>query len=184
MKSCKHSWSFVVFAGIILFTWSSWGFCYGDDEKARSTLRGIGIIGIVVDWDGTGIEEEALKSCREKVQKNIASQLKQEGIKVHSEGTIDTPPFLYIEIHSYRCGNNVHAAYFGVKVMQEIFLKGKESVSSTSPTWSSGGVVGIVVDEAFEDIISKLVAEFASAYLSVNPKGEIKEESSDHKKSI
>jgi len=184
MKSCKHSWSIATFTVFILFTWSSYGFGYGDDEKARNTLRDIGIMGIIVDWDGTGIEEEALKACREKVTKNITLQLKQEGIKVHSEGTIDTPPFLYIEIHSYRCGNNVHAAYFGVKVMQEIFLKGKESVSSTSPTWSSGGVVGIVVDEAFEEVISKLVDEFAAAYLSVNPKGEIKEENLDHKKSI
>lgn len=184
MKSCKHSWSIVVFTGIILFTWCSFGFCYGDDEKARNTLRGIGIIGIVVDWDGTGIEEEVLKACKEKIQKNIALQLKQEGIKVHSEGTIETPPFLYIEIHSYRCGNNVHAAYFGVKLMQEIFLKEQQSVTSTSPTWSSGGVVGIVREEAFEDFISKLVDEFTSAYLTVNPKGEVKEENSDHEESI
>ena len=184
MKSYKHFWSISVFTVFILFTWSSYGFGYGDDEKARNTLHGIGIIGIVVDWDGTGIEEDALKACKEKVQKDIALQLKQKGIKVHSEGTIDNPPFLYIEIHSYRCGENVHAAYFGVKVMQEIFLKEKESVSSTSPTWSSGGVVGIVVDEAFEDVISKLVDEFSSAYLSVNPKDEVKEEGSDHKTSI
>jgi len=184
MKSCKHSWSIAVFTVFILFTWSSYGFGYGDDEKARNTLRGIGTIGIVVDWDGTGIEEEALKASKEKLQKDISLRLKQKGIKVHSKGTIDNPPFLYIEIHSYRCGNNVHAAYFGVKVMQEIVLKEKQAVSSTSPTWSSGGVVGIVRDEAFEDVIGNLVDEFASAYLTVNPEGEVKEENSDRKKTI
>ena len=184
MKSYKYILSIAASIVFISFTWIPNGFCYGDDEKARDTLRDIGTIGIVVGWDGTGIEEEALKASKEKVQKDMAQELKQKGVKVHSKGSIDKPPFLYIEIHSYRCGDNVHAAYFGVKVMQEIYLKKKKGVSSISPTWSSGGVVGIVRDEFFEDMISTLVGEFASAYLSVNPKDKAKGEPSDQKKAI
>jgi hypothetical protein len=184
MKFYKYISSIAASIVFISLTWIPNGFCYGDDEKARDTLRDIGTIGIVVGWDGTGIDEEALKASREKVQRDMTQKLKQKGIKVHSKGSIDKPPFLYIEIHSYRCGENVHAAYFGVKVMQEIYLKKKKGVSSISPTWSSGGVVGIIENDLFEDMISSLVDEFASAYLSVNSKDKAKRKPSDQKKSI
>ena len=184
MTSYKYFLSVTVFIVFISFTWKSNGFGYGDDEKARDTLRDIGTIGIVVGWDGTGIEEEALRASREKVQTDMALRLKEKGIKVHSKGSINNPPFLYIEIHSYRCSKNAHAAYFGVKVMQEIYLKEKKDVSSISPTWSSGGVVGIVMDELFEDMITSLVDEFAAAYLSVNSKDKAKREVSYQEKTI
>ncbi len=184
MNSSKHFSFLVLMFFSSFFIWSSSGFGYGDDEAARNTLHDIGTLGIVVDWDGKGTEEEKIIAGKEKIQKDIVQALTRKGIKVRSGGGIDNPPFLYIAIHSFKCSKKTHAVYFDVKVFQDVNLKKDRSMSSISPTWSSGGLVGIVAEESFQDIISKLLDEFSSAYLSANPKDMEKANKSEQKQDI
>ena len=170
MNSVKQYSFMAVIFFFSIFICSSSVFAYGDDETARNTLRGIGTLGIVIDWDGLGIEEKKLITHKEAIKKDVVEMLTQNGIKIHSESGIDKPPFLHIKIHSSKCGTKTHAVYFVIQAFQKVYLKEDQSISSTSPTWSSGGLVGIVVEDAFQDIVIKLVDEFLSAHLSANPK--------------
>ncbi len=184
MNLTKH-FSFI--AVMVLFSFfirSSSVYAYGDDETARNTLHDIGTIGIVVDWDAKGIVEEKITAVKEKAKKDIVQTLIQEGIKVRSGGGIDKPPFLYVAIHSFKSSKKTHAVYFDAKVFQKVNLKKDQSISSIAPTWSSGGLVGIVAEESFLDVIAKLVDEFISAYLSVNPKDRKKGDKSARNQNI
>jgi len=98
-------------------------------------------------------------------------RLSHNGIKVYGVGTPERPPFLYIEIHSYICGNEMQTLHVVVKVMQNVFLKKKGSVNFASPTWSSQGDVCLVSAQALGNAILKQVDEFVSAFSSVNPIG-------------
>lgn len=169
MNSYKHYLYMAVITVFSLFIWSSYGFAFGDDKQARDSLRGIKNIGIVVDWNSSGMEEKKLNSLKVKMKINVNQILLLKGIKVHAGASNDTPPFLYLEIESVKCGSNTHALYITAKAMQEVVLKNKQSVNTISPTWSSGGIIGIIVEESIQDAVSKLVDEFVTAYLSVNP---------------
>ena len=79
---------------------------------------------------------------------------------------------LTIEMHAYRCSYEEHTVYFDVKFFQEVILEKDSSKSFIAPTWSSGGVVGIVGEETIQDIVSMLVHEFVTSYLSANPQDE------------
>ncbi len=157
----------------MLSIWSSSCSAFGDDKQARDSLSNIKNIGIAVHLDCSGMEEEELNSLKEKIERDVNQKLRLKGIKVHSGGSIDMLPYLFLEIESVKCGDDTHAMYITAKVMQEIVLKNDQSINSISPTWSSGGVIGITVKESIQDIVSKLVDEFIAAYLSVNPKDDV-----------
>ncbi len=175
MNSYKHYLSMAAIAVFTLFIWSSCGFAFGDDKQARDSLRGIKNIGIVVDWDSSGMDEDKLKSLKEKMVRNANQRLKLKGIKVHSGSSNDKPPFLCLEIETVSCGAGTHALYITAKAMQEVVLKNRQSINTISPTWSSGGILGIIAEESIQDVVSKLVNEFVTAYMSVNPKDDVDE---------
>ena len=175
MKPYRHILIILCFGMINISIWTSLGYGSGDD-KARSTLSGIGSIDIIFDWDGKGMNVGEYGYEKDTIQTFIKKKLEDEGIKVnnvHSCDTIDTikgAPFLYIEMHTYRCSYEEHTVYFDVKFFQEVVLEKDSSKSFIAPTWSSGGTITIARVAAFTDIISELLGKFASAYLSVNPK--------------
>lgn len=175
MNSYKHSLYAAAIVAFTLLMWSSYGFAFGDDKQARDSLRSIKHIGIVVDWDSSGMEEEELNPLKEKIEKHVFQRLQLKGIKVNAATSNDMPPFLSLEIESVKCGDRTHALYVTVKAMQEVVLKNNQSINAVSPTWSSGGVIGITDEESIQDVVSTLVDEFVTAYLSVNPKDDVDE---------
>ena len=172
MKRYTKDFVSIAFAVLALLIFSAYCFAYGNDRQANESLGGIKLIGIVIDWNGSGIEEEALEAFKDNIKNNVSEMLLQKGIKVQPEDTLETPPFFFLEIRSIKCGPTSHALYIIAKVMREVALKRKQSVKLTSPTWSSGGVVGIVGEETIQDIVSMLVHEFVTSYLSANPRDE------------
>ncbi len=170
MNSCKCYIFTATVTVLFVFIWSSFGFAFGDDKQARNSLRGLKNIGIVVNWDSEGLEEERLNSIKEKIKIDVNYRFKSQGIKMSSGASDNSPPYFCLEIESLKCDNNTHALYITAKAMQEVVLKNKKSVQAISPTWSSGGILGIIVEESIQDAVSKLVNEFVKAYLSVNPK--------------
>ena len=157
-----------------LFIWSSSGYGYGDENKARHTLRGIETIDIVFDWDGQGMQISEYRSTKDILQAFVVQKLHDDGIKIHevySCETIDSikrTPFLYVEMHTYKSNIDEHTVYLDVKYFQEVSIKGDPSKSFISPTWSAGGVIRIVPVASFQDIISGMLIKFVSAYKSVN----------------
>ncbi len=169
MKS-HNRFCFIAVASIFtFFLWSSYGFGSGNKETETNTLRGVEIIGIVVDWKGPGIEDGELISDNETMKKLVEQRLKQKGVDVNRASTPGKQPFLYMEIHSYICGNEMQILHVVAKVIQNVILEKKKSVNFASPTWSSEGEVCLVSAESLGNAILKQVDEFASAYLSVNP---------------
>jgi len=170
MNAYKHVLYMAVIVILTFFLWSSDGFAFGDDKQARESLGNIKHIGIVVDWDGAGMKEDKLNSLKEKIGRDIYQGLQQKGIKVRSSDTIDMPPYFYLEIESLKCGDKSYAVYITAKAMQEVILKNRSSIHAISPTWSSGGIIGISDERSIQEVVSALVDEFVAAYLSVNPK--------------
>ena len=155
---------------IVFFLWGSSGFGYGYEQTEVNTLRGIEIIGVAVDWKGPGIEDGELISDKETIQMLVEQRLKHNGIHVNCVGVPEGQPFLYIEIHSYICGDDMHTLHVVAKFMQSAYLKKDKPLNFTSPTWSSGGEVCPVSAEPLGNAILEQVDEFVSAYLSVNPR--------------
>ena len=174
MKPYKHTLIILCFIMINITTWTSSGYGSGDDKACR-TLSGIGPIDIIFDWDGKGMNAGEYGYEKDTIQTFIKKKLGDAGIKVnnvHSCDTIDTienTPFLYVEMHTYRCSFEEHTVYFDVKFFQEVILEKDFSKSFIVPTWSSGGTITIAHVASFTDILSELLDKFAAAYLSVNP---------------
>ncbi len=168
MNSYKQILYTVTITVITIFIWSSYGFAFGDDKQARESLRDIKNISILVDWDGSGMDGHKLKSLKEKIKRDINQRLQLKGIKVNSNSSNDRPPFLCVEIESVKCDVNTHALYLTAKAMQEVVLMKNQSINTISPTWSSGGILGITVEESIQDVVLALVDEFVKAYMSVN----------------
>ncbi len=171
MKSHNRFYFIAVASVFTILLWSSYGFGSGNKETKTNTLRGLEIVDVVVDWKGPGIEDGELISDKETIQKLVEQRLRQKGVDVNRAGTPEKQPFLYMEIHSYICGNDMNTLHVVAKVMQNVFLEKKKSVNFASPTWSSGGEVCLVSAEALGNAVLKQVDEFVSAYLSVNPSG-------------
>ncbi len=172
MNTHKHYFYIAALTVFSIFIWSSYGFAFGDDKLARDSLRGINNLGIVIDWDSSGMDPEKLKSIKEKLKRNANQRLQQKGIKVYSGNSNVKPPFLCMEIETMKCDKKTHALYMTAKAMQEVVLKNKQSINAISPTWSSGGILGIIAEESIQDVASKLIDEFITAYMSVNPKND------------
>ena len=162
----------LILLGTVIFSFllGSYGLGYDYEQMEANTLRGIEIIGVVVDWKGSGIEDGELISDKETIKKIVEQRIKHKGINVKCAGVADKQPFLYIEIHSYICGNDMNTLHVVAKVMQNAFLKKDKPFNFTSPTWSSGGNVCLVSAESLGNAVLAQVDEFVSAYLSVNPR--------------
>ncbi|MCP4681766.1 MAG: hypothetical protein GY864_05515 [Desulfobacterales bacterium] len=169
MNSYKSFYLIVPLSVITFILWSSSGFGY-NEETEHNTLKGVEIFDVVVDWKGSGIEDGELISDKETIQKIVEQQLGFKGIKVSRVGTPKKQPFLYIEINSYTCADNLHTLHVAARVMQNVFLNKEQSISCMSPTWSSGGEVCLISAGSLGNAVLKQVDEFASAYLSVNPR--------------
>lgn len=174
MKPQKDVLTVVAFTLINLFIWSSSGYGYGDEKKARNTLSGIETIDIVFDWDGQGMPTSEYSSTKDILQAFVVQKLREDGIQIHgvySCETIDTinkKPFLYVEMHTNKCNKDEHTVYLDVKYFQEVSIKEDQSKSFISPTWSAGGEIRIAPVSSFPDLLSGMLEKFVSAYKSVN----------------
>jgi len=187
MKSCKHILIIFTFTLTNLFIWSSSGYGYGDEKKACNTLSGVETIDVVFDWDGRGMKMSEYVSTRDILEAFVVQKLREKGInvrEVYSCEAIDIikkNPFLYVEMHTYKCSEDEHTVYLDVKYFQEVSIKDNPSKSFISPTWSAGGAIRIVPITSFSDLLSEMLEKFVSAYKSVNPQIVAEGDRSDRK---
>ncbi len=174
MKPHRHIMIVFAFTMISLFVWSSSGYGYGDENKARNTLSRIETIDIVFDWDGQGMAMSEYSSSKDILQAFVVQKLREDGIKIQGVyscepiDTINKKPFLYVEMHTYRCNLDEHTVFLDIKYFQEVSIKEDPSKSFISPTWSAGGSISIAQISSFPDLLSGMLKKFVSAYKSVN----------------
>lgn len=138
-----------------------------DDSVSRSSLKGLKVIGLVVERIPPEAEKEGL--TREQLQKDVELRLKDSGVTVAKEAG----GFLYVTVQTSPAPDaSVHSYSVGLEFTQPVLLVRDTQILVLGTTWSlsaTGTAAQGKLSLARVDVVN-LVDRFISAYRSVNPR--------------
>ena len=146
-----------------------------DDKTDRATLKGIKAVCVVVEV----ADQSRSKFSKEELQTEIAGKLKQAGIPVDKNGTtclyLNVRDLQAIERQAIRRKEKaipLYAVDLRLEFLQTVALTRDPAAKTYAPTWSSANMATVAADDLGAtalEITDSLVAQFVTAYKSVNP---------------
>lgn len=159
---------------VAVLIWGSMDVAHALDAGSRESLKGISGLAVIVedispDASTDGLSQDAIRTAVEQT-------LRSKGIRVlpNIERTRSgTPPYLYINVNTLKEELGLYAYAVSVDLKQVVGLLSIKGKQAWGVTWSAS-VVGMVREENLEQVIADgvepLVKDFASDFLSVNPR--------------
>lgn len=163
---------FTLFSLLVLFTGTSLAQTFSADQ--RQSLRGIDQMLLVVDFvqDATVLEN----LNRDEIENIIRRRLAGEGIRLMGEvewSRSEMVPYLYVYLNVLRTEFGVLTYRIEVNLKQEVILRSIRSLYQHAPTWQTGtlGMIGVNQIPALRDEILDLVDIFIGDYRDINNQG-------------
>ena len=139
---------------------------WGQDSLAqRATLRGVGIVEVVVEVMDPAAERDGL--ARSQLQTDVESRLRQAGIPVGPTLT----GHLYVNVDTVKSGDGQTYAYnILIQYMQQVVLARDPKAPMFATTWETGGV-GMIGTPRLREVrrdVAIYLDQFISAYHEQN----------------
>jgi len=164
----------LMLAGLVLTCPAGFQAFGSDSEIARSSLRGLQGVEVLVEYIDQEVERDG--SVWGQVQTDVELRLRKAGIRVRTKeesGATSGYPSLYISINAHRFSDRpVYAYNLTVELHQAVWLARDPSIKAYgATTWSVGGIESVgqgKVRQVREHVID-FIDQFINAYLAVNP---------------
>jgi hypothetical protein len=135
----------------------------------RDSLRDLDGVKVVVEDAPQGLP-------RDRIQKDIESQLRRAGIKVLNSGEFPVgDPYLRLRVATTPERAGLVAYHVALEFAQVVFLRRDPTVTfNRAPTWKAPDRIGLVppakLAESIRRDLTAQVDQFIAAYYLVNPK--------------
>ncbi len=145
-----------------------------DNESSRSSLKGLGGIGVVIADSDPALECEGFG--KDQLRTDVEGPLRRSGIKILQEADLlKTPgkPHLYVTLSLVNMAAVPQRAYYiNLEFIQDVTLLRNPEQVGRAVTWSISveGAAGSGDIGKIADSLTALVERFIGAYRSVNPK--------------
>jgi hypothetical protein len=145
-----------------------------DDETARSTLKGLRVLKVVVENLPEYAERDGL--VRDTVQTDVELKLRQAGITVSSDASVRSQATVYVNVNPLKLSgpsSGLYAYSVSLELTQPVRLIRDPGVWAVASTWKARGSVGTVGGgnlSRIRDSVRDATDEFINDYLAVNPK--------------
>ena len=155
-------------------SWVSRECAAGDDESARSSLKGLGGLGVVVEDMRAEVERDGL--TRDQLQADVELRLRKAGIRVVKRDDVAaTPgaPYLYVNLNALKDPDVALYVYaLGLELTQRVTLVRDPKITVFAATWGVRGVgtIGVRRLGDLRSTVTDYVDRFINAYLEQNPR--------------